>query len=100
MKGNLTSEPETQEFRNAVYTLLKKDVRKVVIDLGKVDYISSIGLGAIVAVLTSMKNRGGELRIANPTAKTGPLFMVTQLVKVLRLYETVDRAVSSFQEHS
>ncbi len=97
VKGNLTSEPETIQFRDAIYSLIEKNERKVVVDIGKIEHISSIGLGAIIAALMSLKNKEGELRIANPTEKTGPLFMVTKLVKVLKLYESVDRAVSSFK---
>lgn len=99
LKGNLTTEPETKQFRNAIYLLLENNVRKVVVDIGKVERISSLGLGAIMAAMISLKKDEGELRVASPTEKTGPLFMTTKLVKVLKLYETVDRAVSSFDEH-
>ena len=95
--GSIMSEPEAVQLRKAVYGLLEKDVRKVVVDIGKVERMSSTGLGAIMAAMTSVKTRGGELCIANASKKTGPLFMVTKLVRVLKLYESVDKAVSSFK---
>ncbi len=97
LRGKLTSEEETETFRSAVHSLLRKEVRKVVIDVEKVDYISSKGLGAIIGALTSMKKSGGDLCIANTAEKTRPLFLATQLVKVLKLYDSVDRAVSSLE---
>ncbi|MCI0563224.1 MAG: STAS domain-containing protein, partial [Nitrososphaera sp.] len=84
-------------LRELVHGLLEKKCRKVVIDVAGVERMSSTGLGAIVAAMTSVKTRGGELCIANASTKIGPLFMVTKLVKVLKLYESVDKAVLSLK---
>jgi len=97
VKGNLTSEPDAKQLRGAVSDLLGQRVRKVVVDIGKVEQISSTGLGAIIAAMISLRNKGGELCVANATRKTGPLFVTTKLVKVLKLYESVNRAVASFR---
>jgi len=44
-----------------------------------------------------VKSKGGELRLANVTDKVESLFAITQLVKVFKTYESVDRAVASFK---
>jgi len=97
LKGNLMGEPDTTEVREKIYGLLQDDVKKVVLDLGKVKWINSSGLGALIAAMTSVKNKGGELRLANVTEKVESIFMITQLIKVFKTYETVDRAVASFK---
>jgi anti-sigma B factor antagonist len=44
-----------------------------------------------------VKNKGGDLRVANLSEKVKNLFVITQLVKVFKTYESVDRAVASFR---
>lgn len=97
MKGNLMGEPDTTDIREKVYSLLQDEVKKVVLDLGKVKWINSSGLGALIAAMTSVKNKGGEMVLANVTDKVESLFMITQLIKVFKTYETVDRALASFK---
>ncbi len=96
LKGDLRSEPETGQLRERIYGLLSEGFTKIVLDLSGVRYISSTGLGTMIAALTSVKNKGGDLRLAAVTEKVESLFVITQLVKVFKEYETVDRAVESF----
>jgi anti-sigma B factor antagonist len=95
-EGNLLGEPEITEARNHVYRVLEHGVRKIVLDLNKVDSINSSGLGTIIAILTSIQGKGGKLHLANVTEHVGSLLALTKLVKVLKTYETVNRAVQSF----
>ena len=97
MKGNLMGEPDTTEVRDKIYGLLQDDVKKIVLDLGKVKWVNSSGLGTLIAAMTSVKNKGGDMRLANVTDKLESLFMITQLIKVFKTYESVDRAVASFK---
>jgi len=97
LRGNLMGEPDTTEVREKIYSLLQDDVKKIVLDLGKVKWINSSGLGSLIAAMTSVKNKGGEMRLANITEKVESVFMITQLIKVFKTYETVDRAEGSFR---
>jgi anti-sigma B factor antagonist len=97
LKGNLMGEPDTENLRDKVYSLLQEGFTKVVVDMKGVRWISSSGLGTLIAALTSVRNKSGDLRLANITEKVESLFAITQLVKVFKTYETVDRAVASFK---
>ncbi|MGB2867248.1 MAG: STAS domain-containing protein [Bacteroidota bacterium] len=97
LKGNMVGEPDTDKLRDRIYGLLQEDLKKIVIDLKGVRWINSSGLGVLIASLTSVKNKGGDLRLSNITDKVESLLVITQLVKVFKTYETVDRAVASFK---
>ena len=97
LKGNLMGEPDTTEVREKIYSLLQDEVRKIVLDLSKVKWVNSTGLGTLISVMTSVKNKDGDLRLAHVTEKLESLFMITQLIKVFKTYESVDRAVASFK---
>jgi anti-sigma B factor antagonist len=96
LSGTLLSDGDASRVRDTVYKLLDDNTKKIVIDIQRVTHMNSTGLGAIVASLTSARNRQGDLRIAGTNEKIGPLLTVTKLVRVFKVYETVDRAVASF----
>lgn len=98
LDGKFTTEQEATQFRSTVNDLIRRNIQKIVVDFGKVEYISSKGLGTIVGAMSSVRKLGGDLCIANATEKTGPLFQVTQIVKVLRIYDTVEKAVEGFEQ--
>ena len=96
-KGNLMGEPDTTEVRDKIYGLLQEGFNKIVLDMGQVKWVNSSGLGTLIAAMTSVKNKGGEMRLARVTDKVESLFAITQLIKVFKTYETVERAVASFK---
>lgn len=96
LKGNLMGDPETTEFRDKIKSLVRDGFLKIVLDVSKVKWINSSGLGALISALATVNNAGGDLRIANVTEKINSLFMITQLIKVFKSFETIDRAVASF----
>ncbi|MCI0707619.1 MAG: STAS domain-containing protein [Ignavibacteriae bacterium] len=97
LKGNLMGEPDTTDVRDKIYSLLQDGIKNIVLDLGKVRWMNSSGLGTLIAAMTSVKNKGGELKLASVSDKVESLFMITQLIKVFKTYENVDRAVSSYK---
>jgi anti-sigma B factor antagonist len=96
LKGNLMGEPETVELRDKLKGLLTDGFLKIVLDVGAVKWINSSGLGAIISGLTSVNNKGGDIRIAHVTEKIKSLFMITQLIKVFKTFDSNERAVASF----
>jgi len=96
LKGKLMGGPETMEIHEKVKELVAKGVNQVVIDLGKVSWMNSTGLGSIMGSLTSLKNANGDLKLARVTEKVKSLFMITKLITIFNTYETVDDAVTAF----
>ena len=97
LKGKLMGGPETQAVHDKIKELTENDAKKIVIDLGKVKWMNSSGLGAIMGSLTTTKNAGGELKLANVTEKVKSLFMITKLITIFDTHDSVDEAVSSFK---
>ncbi len=97
LKGNLMGGPDSQKFRNLLHKLLDEGKNKVVVDVKGVKFMNSAGLGTLIGGLTTMKNGGGDLKIANPTDKIESLLMITRLIKVFETYNSVDEAVASYK---
>jgi anti-sigma B factor antagonist len=71
--------------------------RRLVVDLAKVTFIDSSGLGALVGGLKAARQAGGDLRIASPSAQAQSLLKLTSLDQVFRAHPTVDDALTALQ---
>ena len=97
LKGNLMGGPEGMQVHEKVKSLLADKMKKIVIDLSKVKWMNSSGLGILMACMTSVQNAGGQLKISGATEKIKNLFMITKLITLFETYETAERAIASFQ---
>ena len=88
--------PDAEKFREDLHNLIKEGKKEVVVDLGKVKFMNSSGLGILIAGLTTMKNAGGNLLICCADKKIESLLMVTQLITVFKHYRTLKEAVAYF----
>lgn len=95
-KGNLVADSDVSKVKEKIHSLVEDQVKRVVVDLGGVNFINSSGLGTLISALTTMRNAGGELRLARVGDKVQNLFVITQLVKVFDTYETTERATANF----
>ena len=96
LKGDLVGDPETTQLKEKVSSLISDQITKIVIDLGKVKYVNSTGLGTLISALGKARDAGGKLYLARVGDNVQNLFVITQLVKVFETFETVDRALASF----
>ncbi len=94
--GRLVFGPEAALLRDEAKAALAESA-KVVLDLRKVGYIDSGGLGTLVGLQTSAKSANAELKLANLSTRVIGLLQVTKLYTVFDVYESVETAVASFK---
>jgi len=68
---------------------VEEGIKTMVIDLEKVRYISSSGLGLLITLLTKMKNVGGELFLTAPSEHVKKLLLITKLNGIFTVLESV-----------
>lgn len=96
LKGNIMGGEDEAVFYDKLRELIEQNKKKVVLDLSKVEWINSRGLGILISGLTTMRNSNGQLKIARVVEKVKSLLTMTRLITVFDSYETVDEAVKSF----
>jgi len=79
-----------------VRSLLDAGRKKVVLNLAGVTLMDSAGVGQLIGMLTSARNRGGQIKLLNPSGEVRKLLELTQLTKVFDVHESEDRAVQAF----
>jgi anti-sigma B factor antagonist len=96
LKGSLMGEPDTTALRKTMSRLAERSQDQIVLDLGGLKSINSTGLGELIAALLSLRKRNRDLCLARMTPKVNVLMATTHLIKVFRIFETLERAVASF----
>ncbi len=92
-KGSLVGGEETDELRNAVAESIEKGNKKLVVDLGKVTYMNSTAIGALVSAHTSYVNRKGKIVLCNVNKNITNIFVVTKLSMIFQVVETRPEAI-------
>jgi len=96
LEGNVMGGPEAVRLNEEINQLLDEEKKKVVLDLGKVNRMNSSGLGILINALTTFKQNGGQLKLANIASRVSTLLSVTKLNSVFESYDTVDEALKSY----
>lgn len=99
-KGNVMGGPDAVDLNDKLHELIEEGKKNIVVDLGKVKFMNSSGLGMLIGGLTTMRKAGGDLRIANPTDKIESLLVVTKLITVFKHYDSLEKAVNSYNKDS
>jgi anti-sigma B factor antagonist len=97
MEGSMLGGPEASELNSTLHKLLDAKKKNIVVDLGDVSLMNSSGLGMIIGAVTTMRNAGGNLKIAAATEKVVQVFKITKVSNVIELHNTVKSAVESFK---
>lgn len=95
-KGKIMGGPESTELHDLLHKLIDEGRNKVVLDLSKVDWMNSSGLGILISGLTTVRRAGGELRLAQVTDKIQSLLTITKLITIFKAYDSVEEAIQSF----
>jgi anti-sigma B factor antagonist len=86
--------PLTDKIRS----LREQGYRSVVVDLGKVPYMDSAGLGDLVQAYATMTKAGGRLALLRPGGRMRDLLTITKLLTVFDCYDEENAALASCAE--
>jgi anti-sigma B factor antagonist len=96
-KGNITIGEGDIKLRETIEGLLTANKKQILLDLGRVSFIDSSGIGELVGCYTTVMNRGGKFKLLNLTKKIKDLLQVTQLITVFESYMNEEEALKSFR---
>ena len=73
------------------------DVFYCIIDINKVKYINSSGIGVLITLLTKFRNKEGEFIIVNPSEHVKKLLIITKLSAIFKMSDTLEDAVQEIK---
>ena len=83
-------------LRETVKDLLAKGHKKILLDLGQVNYVDSSGVGELISAFTSARNQGAELKLVHLTKKIQDLLQITKLYTVFEVHDNEANALAAF----
>src|SRR5262245_11936086 len=84
------------EIKQAVDDMLARGDRNILLNLARVPYIDSAGLGEIIRCFTAIRKNGGSFKLLSPNQRLIDLLAITKLVNVFDWYNDEPSAVKSF----
>ncbi|MBU8932823.1 MAG: STAS domain-containing protein [candidate division Zixibacteria bacterium] len=95
VSGKIMGGDETTMFHGKIHEYITANNKNFVVDLAKVDWMNSVGLGMLISALTTVKNSGGRLVLANIT-KIESILTITRLITVFEHFDSREDALKSF----
>jgi len=96
LSGRITLGEGSAMLREMVRDLLNKGQKKIILNLGDINYIDSSGIGELVSGFSTVRSHGGELKLLNLTKKVHDLLQITKLYTVFDVHSDEQSAVRSF----
>jgi len=98
LDGRIVLGEESNRLRETLKSLIAAGKETLVLNMGQVKYIDSAGLGILVAMHLSAKNKGTALYLCNLGQKFHEVLQITTLLTVFEVYDTEAAAVASLSK--
>ena len=100
MRGRITLGRETEAFRRKIRELIDAGYKRLILDLGGITYIDSVGLSILVASFASVRKQGGDLKLLRLPQGVHQLLQITRLVTVFEIHESLESALQAFDREA
>ena len=81
-------------FHGKIHEYIQLNKKNIIVDLQKVEWMNSVGLGMLISALTTVRNAGGRLVLANIT-KIESILTITRLITVFEHFDSRDEAIKA-----
>ncbi len=96
LSGKITIGEGDVVLRETVETLLKEGRSNIVLNLARISYMDSAGIGELVACYKRSREKGGQLKLLNPSGKVYDLLQLTKLEEIFETFRDEGEAIQSF----
>jgi len=86
-----------EELEEAINDLFGKKKYRIIVDLSKVEYISSAGAGVFIGALSEAQEHDGNIILMNPTSNVREVFDLLGLTQIFQVVEDQNTALAAFQ---
>jgi len=94
LSGTMTMGNQLQQLEWAVQELTKNKQNRIVMDMTRITYLDSSAIGILVGCHGTVRDSGGQLRLAGVSDRVGAIFKMTGVDKLLNLDPTRDASVA------
>lgn len=95
INGNLDAD-SVSEFKKEATKLVEEGCNAVVMDCATMDFVDSLGLGAMISLLRRLRSHEGDLKVAGLTKDVRSIFEITRLTRLFDIAPDWQAACSKF----
>ena len=92
LQGSFLGGKDSVNFAETISRCIEEGNTNILLDLGRLDYMNSIGLGSVVNGYLKLKKSNGQLVIANAKTRVLELLRLTKTDTVIPLCESIEAA--------
>ena len=93
--GSLDAET-SPKFHGKIKGEIEKGAKKIVCNMGRLDYIASAGLGVLISANDELSKLGGEIRLSAMNEKIMKIFKLLGFINLFKIFEDDQKAIDSF----
>lgn len=88
--------PDADNIRDMLHGIIDGGNKKIIVNLGGVNWINSTGVGILMTGYTTMRRNGGDLKLLNVSDRLQSILYVTKLNLIFECFDNEDEAIESF----
>ncbi len=96
LSGKITIGEGDMVLRDKVHELLDAGKNQILLNLEKITYMDSAGIGELVACYKRAREKGGTVRLLKPSGKVYDLLQLTKLEEVFDTFREESEALEAF----
>ena len=96
LNGKITIGKGDLILREAIDNALKEGKSRLLLNLEKVSYMDSAGIGELVACFKRVVEKKGVMKLVNPEGRVQDLLALTKLDEYFETYQSEKEALGSF----
>lgn len=97
MDGNIRIGGAHVALQKALRSLVDEGRNQIVLNLARVTYIDSSGLGELISGHVTLARKGGQIKLLYLTQRLHELMTITKLLTIFDVYDDESEAIDSFQ---
>jgi len=97
LSGKIMGGPDYEKFHTEIKSLINEGYVDILLNMSRVTWINSTGLGILVSAYHTLKKNGGTMKICDVSSRIDNILNVTQLKLVFETFEKEKDALASFQ---
>jgi anti-sigma B factor antagonist len=96
LRGQLRMGPAVDNLRQTIEEAFGNGDTRIVLNLSEVGMIDSSGIGLLMRFLASAKQRGGSLKLVQPSKFAVQTLRLVGVLNMFEIFDDDDQAVESF----
>ncbi|MFI5174204.1 MAG: STAS domain-containing protein [Terriglobia bacterium] len=96
LEGKFIVGGESVYLKDKVRDVLNMGMRSILVDMSKVPFVDSTGIGFLVSSQAGVSKEGGAFKLLKPNPRVREVLKITRLDRVFEVFDDEETAIASY----